>query len=81
MLLHVRRQRVEHVERQLEAVAFFGVDRQVDVGARGEVEQRHQARHELAHDALTLRVFVARDAVRDSLIEMPSRCAGVAPLP
>jgi hypothetical protein len=59
-LLHVRGQRIEHLERQLEPVALLGVDREVDVGRRGEVEQRDHARHQLLQHALALRVFVAR---------------------
>ena len=60
VLLHVGGQRVEHLERELQAVALLGVDRQVDVGCGGEVEQRNQAWHQFAHHAVALRVFVAR---------------------
>ena len=60
VLLHVGRQCIEHLQRELEAIALLGVDGEVDVGRGGEVEQRRQARHQLGHHARVVRVFVAR---------------------
>ena len=51
----------EHVERQLEAITFLGVDGQVDVGSCGRLDQLPQARQQFGEDALALRVFVARE--------------------
>ena len=34
---HVRGQRLEHLQRQLQPIALLGVDREVDVGARGQL--------------------------------------------
>ena len=55
-----RRERVQHVEREFEAVAFFGVDRQVDVGPSGRLDQLPDARQQLGEHALALRVLIAR---------------------
>ncbi len=54
-------ERVQHVQRQLEAVGLLGVDRQVQVGARGLLDQRPHARQQLGEHALALAVFIARE--------------------
>ena len=54
-------QRVQYVEREFEAVAFFGVDRQVDVRFGRRFDQRPDPRQQLGKHALALRVFVARE--------------------
>jgi len=52
-------QRVQQVERQLQAVALFGIDRQVELGLRGHVDQLPHARQQFGEHALALRLFVA----------------------
>ena len=54
------RQRFEHVERKLETLAFFGIDREIDAGTRRALAQHPCARHEFAQHARALRVFVTR---------------------
>ena len=61
VLRDARRQRGQHVERQFQPIAFFGVDGQVDVGPRGGLDQLPHARQQLGKNALALRVFVARE--------------------
>ena len=53
-------QRLEHVERDLEAVDFLGIDGEVDVGARRLVGELPHAGDEFAHDAVALQRLVAR---------------------
>ncbi|OQC04849.1 MAG: hypothetical protein BWX79_02406 [Alphaproteobacteria bacterium ADurb.Bin100] len=60
VLRHLRRQRLEHVERQLQPVHLLGVDRQPDVGARSPLAQAPDPRHQLAHHPGMLRRLVAR---------------------
>src|SRR5439155_25722165 len=52
---------LEDVERELEPVAFLGIDRQVDVGARRWLDELPHARQQLGKDALALRILVARE--------------------
>ena len=52
---------VQHVERELEAIALFRVDRQVDVGLRRGLDELPRARQQFREDALALRIFVARE--------------------
>ena len=52
-------QGLEHIQGQLQAVDLFGVDGQVEVGAGRGLAQGPHSRHQLAHDALVLEVFVA----------------------
>ena len=59
VLRHTLQQGVKHFERQLQALDLFGVNRQVDVGARGLLAQAPHARQQLGHDARALAVFVA----------------------
>ena len=61
----VARERLEHVERQLETIALFGVDGEVEVGGGGQVDKLPHARHELGEDALALRFLVAREQCRE----------------
>ena len=51
----------QHVERKFEPVALFGVDRQVDVRARGRLDQAPHPRQQLGEYTLALRVLVARE--------------------
>ena len=60
VLRHQRGQRLEHVERQLQAVHLFSVDGQVDVGAGGLFTQTPDTRHQLGQDTFALGPFVAR---------------------
>ena len=53
-------QRFKHVERQLQPIHFFGVDRQVDVGLGRQRAQAPDARNQLGHDAFTLGVLITR---------------------
>jgi hypothetical protein len=59
------RQDLEHVERELEPVALLGVDGEVEVGGRSEVDQPAHARHELGKHAQALRLLVAREQRRE----------------
>ena len=54
-----RHQRVGHVERQLQSVHLFGVQREVQVGGCRALAQRPHAGHQLRHHAFALGVFVA----------------------
>ena len=60
VLCHLRSERFENVEGDLQAVDFLGVDRQVDVGACRLRGQLPHAGHELAQHALALQGLVAR---------------------
>ena len=54
------RQRLEQIEREVEAIGLLGVDREADADPRrvaGEIEQQ---RIHLGKDAITLRHLVAR---------------------
>ncbi len=59
-------ERIDQVERQLEAVALFGVDRQVEVGPRSRFDELPHARQQLGHHARALRLLVARKQRRSA---------------
>ncbi len=61
LLRHALGQRVEQVERELEAVALLGVDGEVDAVLRGQFDQAPQARQQFGEDAFALRFLVARE--------------------
>ncbi len=56
-------ERLDEIERELEAVGFLGVDREADAGCLRLRRQRRQARQQFAEDARAA----------------PSRSAGAAP--
>ena len=56
-----RRERLQHVEREFEAIAFLGVDREVDVGARGALDELPDARQQHGEHAFALAFLVARE--------------------
>ncbi|MNS83647.1 hypothetical protein D3C72_1174430 [compost metagenome] len=58
--MRLEAQALEQIQRQLEAVGFFGVDVQADVVLLGQQGQRQQARVQLIHHALVLGAAVAR---------------------
>jgi hypothetical protein len=58
-LRHTFGQRLQQVQRQLQPLAFFGVDGQVDVGRRGCLHQRPHTRQQFGKHPLALAVFVA----------------------
>ncbi|MNO71042.1 hypothetical protein D3C76_619450 [compost metagenome] len=58
--LRLEAQALEQIQRQLQAVGFFGVDVQADVVLLGQQGQRQQARVQLFHHALVLGAAVAR---------------------
>ena len=53
-------QRLEHQQRQLQPVALFGVDGQVQVGCSGNVDQGGDAWQQLGHHPVDLRFFITR---------------------
>ncbi len=53
-------QRFQQVQRDLQAVGFFGVDVQADVVAARQDGQRLHARHQFRHDALALGTRITR---------------------
>ena len=61
VLRDARGQGIEHIEREFEAVALFGIDRQIHVGARGRLDQAPHARQQLRENTLALRILVARE--------------------
>ena len=58
-------ERLEHVEREFEAVALLGVDRQVQVGLGGKIDELAHPRHELGEHPRTLCLLVAREQRRE----------------
>ena len=60
VLGHQGGQRFKHIERELKAINFFGVYGQVDVGPGRQLAQAPDARHQLGHHTLALRVLIAR---------------------
>ena len=58
--LRLEAQAFQQVERQLQAVGFFGVNVQTNVVVLGQQRQRQQARVQLVHHALVLRTAVSR---------------------
>ena len=54
-------QRREDIEGQLEPVALLGVDGEIDVGLRGQIDQGLHARHEFVEHATALRFLVTRE--------------------
>ena len=56
-----RGQCLQHIEREFQPITLFGVDGQVDVGARRRLDQAPHARQQLGEHALALRVLVARE--------------------
>ena len=59
MLGHALDQSAKHLQRELEAVHLFGINRQVDIGAGRLLAQAPDARHQFIEHTRTLRVFVA----------------------
>ena len=75
---HLRAQRIEYVERQLQPFRLFGVDGQVQSGVRGEFAQHPHARHQFLHHARVLQRLIAR-VQRGQLHRNAVRCAaGIA---
>ena len=60
LLRHPGGQRIKYVERQLQPVDFFGVNRQIDIGLGRKLAQAPDARHQLGHDTRALAVLVTR---------------------
>ena len=56
----VVRERVDQVERKLEAIGFLGVDREPDVVVLRKLRERGEARQQLVQHAVALRAAVAR---------------------
>ena len=73
-LRDLRRERVEHFQRQLQPVHLLGVDREADMGARGALAQAPHPRHQLGQDAFALGLFIARvqgtELDRDAVVEL-----------
>jgi hypothetical protein len=61
---HVRGGRLEELQRELEPLALLRVDREIEVGARGRVDQLQQARQQLGVHPRALRALVAREQRR-----------------
>ena len=55
----------EDIERELEPVALFGVDREIEVGLGRPIDQATHARHELGEHAAALRLLIARKECRE----------------
>ena len=55
-----RQYRLDHVERDRQAVGFFRVDVEANPGGARQLAQRAQARHHVIHHQLALGVLVAR---------------------
>ena len=57
----VASQGVDELQRQLQPVALLGIDGQVQVGLRGQLDKAAHARQQFCKHAFVLRVFVARE--------------------
>ena len=57
VLGHLGGQRLQHIQRQLQPVHLFSVNREVDIGPRRLLTQTPHARHQLGHDTGFLRIF------------------------
>ena len=57
----MRGERFDQIQRQLEAIALLGVDRQVEIRRGGGLDQRQHARQQLGEHALALQLLVARE--------------------
>ena len=55
-----KRQYLDQIERQIEAIGLLGVDRKADAGISRTARQRQQTRPHLGQNAIALRHFVAR---------------------
>ena len=53
-------QGLDHVQRQIQAILFLGVDVEADVGGGGLLRQLDSARRQFSHDGRAVRVFVTR---------------------
>ena len=58
--LRGERQSLDEVERELEAIGFFGVDREADADLPGMASEFEQARGQFVHHPIALRHLVAR---------------------
>ena len=54
------RQPLDEVEREFEAIGFFGIDREADAGSPGMTSELEQAREQFPQHPIALRHFVAR---------------------
>ena len=57
---HFCQKRIEHIERELQAIHLFRINREVHVGARSKLAELPHARHKLGHHAAGVTPLVAR---------------------